>query len=701
MATMKNYEELVYAGVLGKVIGVYMGRPFEGWSKACIEKKWSMIDGYVHEDLGKPLIVSDDDITGTFTFIRALEDSGLYQNTPPEFYGDSWLNYSIENKTIFWWGGLGLSTEHTAYLRLKEGIKAPASGSIALNGRTVAEQIGAQIFIDAFGLAAPGKPKLAARMARHAAAVSHDGEAVHAAVVVAAMISAAFTEKRMDKLLDIGVSLIPENSLIAKVHRDVRAWCKADRHWHKTYARIDKKYGYRKYGGNCHVIPNHAIMVMAWAYAPDDFYESQRIINTAGWDTDCNAANVGSVMGVKVGLKGLNSRYDFQGPFADRILLPTAEGSRSTSDCLQEALRIARIGRTVMGWQALPPPKRGAWHHFSLPGARHGYMAESGTYAQRNTAIVENVEGHSNRGQRSLRIGFHTDAGHQARISTPVLARPDAGYGSASTPQLYAGMVVKLEGTAGVLDGDASARLFIRHLTGGQWEETNLLHGKATSLKSNSPFALAYTVPDTKGCAVLDLGIEIRSSGTVHGEVFLDCVSFAGKAKVDFPSQIPRHQKFDPPGWLRNADIIIGSFSDDSGDFTHAGKNSERGFLITGNTSWDDYTFEANVKVHLAEMGGILVRYQGSERYIALVRTHDNKLQLIERYHGDTVLAETHCRWKLDQPHLLRLACKGQAITAFCDGRKILEGIDDKLGSGGAGLVFEKGIIGFNSVRIS
>ncbi|MDA0260567.1 MAG: ADP-ribosylglycohydrolase family protein [Actinobacteria bacterium] len=26
------YAEQVYAGVLGKIIGVYLGRPFEGWS---------------------------------------------------------------------------------------------------------------------------------------------------------------------------------------------------------------------------------------------------------------------------------------------------------------------------------------------------------------------------------------------------------------------------------------------------------------------------------------------------------------------------------------------------------------------------------------------------------------------------------------------------------------------------------------------
>ena len=34
------------------------------------------INYYVHEKLGVPLIVTDDDISGTFTFLRALPDYG-------------------------------------------------------------------------------------------------------------------------------------------------------------------------------------------------------------------------------------------------------------------------------------------------------------------------------------------------------------------------------------------------------------------------------------------------------------------------------------------------------------------------------------------------------------------------------------------------------------------------------------------------
>ena len=71
-------------------------------------------------------------------------------------------------------------------------IDAPESGSIRLNGKTVAEQIGAQIFIDGWAMVAPGDPELAADLARRAASVSHDGEAVYGAQVIAAMEAQAF-----------------------------------------------------------------------------------------------------------------------------------------------------------------------------------------------------------------------------------------------------------------------------------------------------------------------------------------------------------------------------------------------------------------------------------------------------------------------------------------------------------------------------
>ena len=76
MRLPEDYSERVYAGVLGKMIGVYLGRPFEGWTYERILSELGEIKGYVHERLAKPLLVTDDDLSGTFTFLRALPDHG-------------------------------------------------------------------------------------------------------------------------------------------------------------------------------------------------------------------------------------------------------------------------------------------------------------------------------------------------------------------------------------------------------------------------------------------------------------------------------------------------------------------------------------------------------------------------------------------------------------------------------------------------
>ena len=121
--SIKQYENQIYAGVLGKILGVYLGRPVEGWSYQKIQDTFGEVSYYVHNKVGVPLIVADDDISGTFAFFRAIADNGFKKETTAEEFGRTWLNYIIENKTILWWGGLGRSTEHTAFLNLKNGLR--------------------------------------------------------------------------------------------------------------------------------------------------------------------------------------------------------------------------------------------------------------------------------------------------------------------------------------------------------------------------------------------------------------------------------------------------------------------------------------------------------------------------------------------------------------------------------------------------
>jgi len=222
MTLPSDYVERVYAGVLGKIIAVYLGRPIEGWSYEMIEERFGEINYYVHEALDLPLIVTDDDLSGTFTFARAMPDYGNSPDLTPAQIGQTWLNYIVEGKTILWWGGIGDVTEHTAYIRLKNGIQPPRSGSIELNGPVMAQQIGSQIFMDSWGMIAPGDPALAADLARRAACVSHDGEAIYGAQVVAALVAQAFVESDINKLIDAAVSLIPPDSITYRMIEQVR-----------------------------------------------------------------------------------------------------------------------------------------------------------------------------------------------------------------------------------------------------------------------------------------------------------------------------------------------------------------------------------------------------------------------------------------------------------------------------------------------
>ena len=459
-----DYEARVYAGVLGKIIGVYLGRPFEGWSNDKIERELGEVDYYVHEALNAPLVVTDDDISGTFTFARALAESGNDPDLTAAQIGDWWRNTIIEGRTILWWGGLGMSTEHTAFLRLKAGMKAPASGSIATNGTLVAEQIGAQIFIDGWGMVCPGDPARAADFARRAASVSHDGEAVYGAQVIAAMEALAFVEPDLNVLLDTASGLIPKESVIYRLIGDVRGWAAANgSDWRATLKQIQAHYGYDKFGGNCHMVPNHAVILLGLLHGRGDFQRSLMIANTAGWDTDCNSGNVGCLLGIKNGLAGLDRGLndagpDWRGPVADRLYLPTADGGRCLTDALRESYSLVNSGRALAG---LPPaaPKDGARFHFSQPGSVQGFQPEDAPESEGMLTVGN--EG----GKLALRLDG-LPAGRSVRAARETFPAPSAsakgGYDLVCSPTLYPGQTVTatVEGGAD-LSGPVLVRLYV------------------------------------------------------------------------------------------------------------------------------------------------------------------------------------------------------------------------------------------------
>ncbi len=701
MTLPHDYTERTYAGVLGKLIGVYLGRPFEGWLYDRIMAELGEIRYYVHEKLGLPLVVTDDDISGTFTFLRALPDYGNPRDLTAQQIGQTWLNYIIEKRTTLSWAGLGNSTEHTAYLRLKSGIPAPHSGSIAVNTKMVAEQIGAQIFIDGWAMVAPGDPELAADLARRAASVSHDGEAIYGAQVIAAMESLAYVEHDISRLLDTAVTFVPSDSIIRRMINDLREWHGGITDWHAAREKIAEHYGYTKYRGGPHIVPNHALIILGLLYGDDDFQKSLMIVNTSGWDTDCNSGNIGCLLGIKNGLAGIDAGPDWRGPIADRLYIPSADGGRAITDALTETYHIVNIGRALAGMPVVQP-KKGSRFHFELPGSVQGFTADTSNDSKGVTTL-ENVEGYSQLGMRSLAIRYHHLAlGRIVRVSTPTFIPPDAinmiGYELHACPNLYPGQTIRAGFMADPTNnGQVVCRLYIQ--TYGAEDKLVITYGPQTHLQPGEIVQTEWHLEDTDGAPIAQVGLEITTlDKQTVGTVYLDFLTWDGEPEVIF-----KRPTYGGTMWRRAWVKGVDPADPYASEAFRLVQNEGTGLLMQGTREWTNYSVSATITPRLVQAAGIGARVQGMRRYYALLLGQGGKARLVKALDGETILAEVEFPWQPEIEYLLQLNVNGTHLSGQIDGHTLFE-FDDyeqPLTHGAIALVCTEGRMATESVSIS
>jgi ADP-ribosylglycohydrolase len=699
MYSSPDYLERVYAGVLGKIIGVYLGRPFEGWTHQRIDTELGEIWDYVHERFNVPLIVADDDISGTFTFLRALPDHGGTADITAEQIGKTWLNYIIEDRSILWWGGMGNSTEHTAFLRLKVGIPAPASGAIATNGKTAAEQIGAQIFIDGWALVAPGNPRLAAELARKAGSVSHDGEAIYAAQLVAAMEAQAFVESSIDQLIETGLKYLPSDCLITRLVNDIRNWHRTDDDWRVTRERIEQKYGYDKFPGNCHVIPNHAVIILSLLYSGDDFSRALMIANTAGWDTDCNSGNVGCLLGIKNGLAAIDPKLRI--PVADRLYLSTADGGRCMTDAVRETYEICGMAHKLGQAPAVATPKNGARFHFTLPGSVQGFQVEprDGT-----TLVLRSFSegGNLSTDNRTLALDFKFLPGDEpVRISTPTFIPPDSKdashYSLMACPLLYPGNFVRGRVIAGT-ENSAPVRVapFVTYYGGN--DELYYHHGPALTLDPNAAQDFRWRIGDLTGAPIAQFGLEVSSDNAATGLLHIDYIDWSGA-----PTTVFRRPDNNGKMWLRAWIDAVDHVGTRWASAFHLSQNRGSGLFIQGSRDWQNYAVQSAITSDPAKSFGLAARVQGLSRYYALSLGPNQMLRLIRNYDGIQVLAEIPYNWAWSERYQFKLEVTGTTITGSINGAELIRCADPekKLLDGGIALLCEEGLIMTDEVVVT
>lgn len=687
-----SYKEKIYAGVLGKIIGVYLGRPVEGWPYEMILERFGDLTYYVHDQLGLPLIVADDDISGTFGFFRAMEDCGYRQNLLAEDVGNAWLNYIIEDKTILWWGGLGNSTEHTAYLNLKAGINAPKSGSIPQNGRTLAEQIGAQIFMDAYAMMCPGDPEAAAHFARTAASVSHDGVALEAAGYLAALEAMAFDEPDLTVLLDEGQEYV-SSSYLKKVIEDVRDICEGTDDWHDARAKIDDLYGYSKFSGPCHIIPNHAMVLASLIKGGDDFHKSVCIAATAAWDTDCNAGNVGCLNGIRLGVDAINRQVDFRSPVADRILVVTSDGGECITDAVREARKIIVAAAALQKKSATVSDKK---FSFEFRGAVQGFVRCPHVTSNCEKLEISNLN-LSVQGENGLLVSFADPTGGlPANISAPVFLDHDdaaSGYETVASPLLYGTQTVHVA-VKGLEAQNPSVRLYIVHYDRSNARCVSYSDAFRIGREAND---LSWKLPDTEGMPISRLGFEF--TGPTQG------VSQVAILSIDW-SDAP--ERFEQRGVLAQ-DIwtlepyAAKQFVSSAKHFTtsvnhtytisHPGEN---GVVTIGTRDFANVTIEADLMFSLHRAGGLVLRSRGQRRYYALKFEGFERVSIVMRRDDEIkALVLTEFRYEPDIVYSVAFAAKGNHFVARVDGVQILQCFDDQetYSAGGCGFVVDAGTV--------
>ncbi|MBR5308350.1 MAG: ADP-ribosylglycohydrolase family protein [Clostridia bacterium] len=310
----KGCESKIHGAWLGRICGCMLGRTVEGiksfdfipflketnnypLSRYICEsdisedthKKYSYdfsIRKYADKIDGMPV---DDDTNYTVLAQLIIDKHG--RDFTPYDVSQNWLYYQSKNSYC--------TAERVAYCNFVNGFMPPQSASYQNPYR---EYIGAQIRADYFGYINPGNPSLAAEMAFRDASISHTKNGIYGEMLIAAMLSAAAVTDNFEEIILCGLSEIPHTSrlfeAVMSVLEDYRNGCTLKSVLDKVHSQYDETTGY----GWCHVIPNAMIVVAALLYGNGDYSRSICIAVEACFDTDCNGATVGSIVGMAKGV---------------------------------------------------------------------------------------------------------------------------------------------------------------------------------------------------------------------------------------------------------------------------------------------------------------------------------------------------------------------------------------------------------------
>ncbi|MDP2791890.1 MAG: ADP-ribosylglycohydrolase family protein [Rectinemataceae bacterium] len=721
MSIHGDYLEKVYAGLLGKCIGIRIGAPVEPtiWTYDRIRKTYGDITSYVKDYRN---FAADDDFNGPAFFIRALVDAGRnIDMASPGIcaaalaeggfsavdVGRAWLNYTREEKGFYWWGGYGRSTEHTAYLNLASGLAAPDSGSIATNGADVAEQIGGQIFVDTWGLVFPGDPRRAAEYAGMAASVSHDGNGLYGGQFIAAAISKAFVTADIDEILDAALCVIPADSEYARVVNAVRVFHSENPgDFRACMAYLTAEFGYDRYPGVCHIIPNAGVCILSLLYGAGNLSRTVEIATMCGWDTDCNAGNVGTIVGVAGGIAGVDDRYRI--PMNDFFACSSIAGSLNIVDLPTFAKQLATLGvrlapldarldsagsdaaanAAILASLGSTTRFRELNFDFALPGSTHGFRTDSNALSVKHCDLSSADDGAgtsrgavTSRGALEVLVDRIIRGTRQGVFFKPFYRREDFDderYSPAFTPLVHSGQTMRFEVMAEKWSG---SRIAVIPYARETWKKT-VMEGGTVELSPGSWTSVEFVLPDSCGAAIDEIGFKVESLIDERwlGRILMRNFSVSGKASysVDFAKQSPEFATITPGTTNR------GFWTLENGSLQSMSVG--RAEFYTGNYYSRDLRFRTSVTPLAGEGHGVLFRAKGAMMGYAVVLASPGRVVFLKNDFGLSVVEEKAFDWQYGTPVDFDVEVVGTRFTVSIGGRMLFDLEDD---------AFANGMIGF------
>lgn len=198
------------------------------------------------------------------------------------------------------------TAERVAFCNFVQGYAPPVS---AIRKNPYREWIGAQIRADYFGYINPGRPEAAGEMAWRDACISHVKNGIYGEMWVAALLALAAVSDSVQEALRASLQFIPQTSRLMKhlteVLRDFEENASAEQCFAHIHARWDEFSAHDW----CHTISNAEIVAAALLYGGEDYGRSICLAVQTGFDTDCNGATVGSVIGMCHGRRAVGPEW--------------------------------------------------------------------------------------------------------------------------------------------------------------------------------------------------------------------------------------------------------------------------------------------------------------------------------------------------------------------------------------------------------